>query len=294
MAFTIASEITFINQVLDRIRASQITLADQTSVAALAAYRHWSTTLNSLIRSFEWPFLATRVELSQIKTMTLDSGPTSAWAVDDTITGISSGTTATILAVTSDSEYDLSYISDDFTDGETITNATVSKVYYNGVLVTYEGNTVYTFSTSGTSQVNCGTGYPSVSAKIPDFEWDYQYELPSDFIRLIAIYEDDGADLASERWIREGNRILTNYDSCSIRYIKSITDPADFDPLFSEVLILRMAWKLIPALAGSLAKVDRDDIQKELQSAESKARTICSQENNQTGRADLNLARYGA
>jgi hypothetical protein len=50
---------------------------------------------------------------------------------------------------------------------------------------------------------------------------------------------------------------------------------------------------LIPPLVGSLSKADREDIQKELRSAELKARTICSQENNQTGRADWNLARYG-
>lgn len=294
MAFTTASEITFVNQVMDRLGAAQITLADQTSVEALAAYRHWSTTLNSLIRSFEWPFLATRSTLEQIQEMTLDTQPTSAWSVDDTITGVSSGTTATILAVTSNSEYDLSYISDDFTDGETITNATVSTVYYEGVEVTYGSETVYTFDSSSASQINCASGYPDVSAKTPTFEWDYQYELPSDFSRLISLYEDDGTDYVDERWIREGNRILTNYTTCNVRYIKTITDPDDFDVLFSEVLLLRLAWKLIPVLAGSLSKTDREEIKAELQSVEIKARTVCSQENNQTGRLDWNLARYGS
>jgi hypothetical protein len=294
MAFTTAAEITFINQVLDRIGASQITLADQTSVAALVSFRHWTTTLNALVRSYTWPFLTTRDELSQIKTMTLDASPTSAWSVDDTITGVTSGTTATILAVTSDSQYDLSHISGDFTDGETITNATVSKVYYNGVLVTYGSETVYTFSTSSTYQINCATGYPVVAVKTPDYEWDYQYELPADFMRLIDVYEDDGSDAPYQRWTREGNRILTDYDSCSIRYVQSVTDPGDFDPLFAEVLLLRMAWKLIPLLAGSLSKTNRESIQSELQTVEAKARTVCGQENNQTGRMDLSLARYGS
>lgn len=293
MAFTTAAEISFVNQALDRISASQITLADQTTVAALVSYRHWTTTLDSLTRSFEWPFLAKRAELSQVKEMTLDASPTSAWSVGDTITGITSGTTATILAVTSDSEYDLSHISDDFTDGETITNATVSKVYYNGVLVEYEDETVYNFDSSSAYQINCGTGYPSVSAKTPDYEWTYQYELPSDFSRLICVYEDDGSDAVNERWIREGNRILTDYDTCNIRYIQTVTDPSDFDPLFSEVMLLRLAWKLIPPLAGSMSQVNREQILKDLQSAESKARTVCFQENNQTGRQDWNLARYG-
>lgn len=294
MAFTTASEITFINQVLDRLGAGQITLADQTSVQANAAFRHWSTTLNSLIRSFQWPFLITRDTLAQIKTMTLDQRPTAAWSVDDDITGIASGTTATILAVTSDSEYDLSYISDDFTDGETITNATVATIYYEGVEVTYDSNTVYFYDTSSSYQINCATGYPDVSAKAPEYEWDYQYELPTDFARLISVYEDDGTDLPDERWTREGNRILTNYSTCRIKYIKLITDPNDFDSLFAEVLLLRLALKLINPLAGRMAKVSRNEIKEELKELEAKARAISMQENNQTGRADLLLARYGA
>lgn len=294
MAFTTAAEIAFVNQVLDRIEAAQISLAVQTSVEAKAAFRHWTATLNALIRSFTWPFLTTRAELKQVQTILLHAMPTAAWAVGDTITGLSSGTTATILAVISNSEYDLAYLSGDFTDGETITNATVSTLYYEGVAVEYEDETVYSFDSSAAYQVNCATGYPYVSVKTPTYEWAYQYELPTDFMRLVDVYEDDGTDALDDRWIREGNRILTNYTTCSIRYIKTITDPAGFDPLFAEVMLLRLAWKLIPPLAGSMSKTDRDGIQKELQTAERKARTICEQENNQTGRADWTLARYGS
>lgn len=294
MAFTTAAEIAFVNQVLDRLEAGQITLADQTSVEAKTAYRHWTTTLNSLIRSFEWPFLATRTELKQIQTIVLNEKPTAAWVVGDVITGLSSGTTATILAVTSDSEYDLAYLSGDFTDGETITNGTISTVYYNGVTVEFEDETVYNFDSSSAEQINCATGYPVVAVKTPDYEWAYQYELPTDFMRLVDVYEDDGTDNLDDRWTRESNRILTNYNTCNIRYIKTITDPAAFDPLFAEVMLLRLAWKLIPALAGSLSRADREGIQTELRRVEGKARTICEQENNQTGRTDWTLARYGS
>jgi hypothetical protein len=60
------------------------------------------------------------------------------------------------------------------------------------------------------------------------------------------------------------------------------------------LLLLRMAWKLIPPLAGTMAKVDRDEIWRDLQATEARARSVSSQENNQTGRMDWNLARYGA
>jgi hypothetical protein len=268
MAFTTASEIGFVNQVLDRIEAGQITLADQTSVEALAAFRHWSTTLNALIRSYEWPFLTGRAELVQIETLTLDDTPDpAAFTVGATLTGGSSGTTATVLEKTSDTVYIVAYTSGDWTDGETITD--------------------------GTNSLDCAAGYPTATATTPTFEWTYQYELPTDFARLISIYEDDGTDDVDKRWVREGNRILTNYTSCNIRYVKTITDPDDFDPLFAEVMLLRLAWKLIPPLAGAMSKADREDIQRELQTVESKARTVCAQENNQTGRTDWNLARYG-
>ncbi len=269
MAFTTASEINFINQVLDRIGAGQITLAGQTSREALSAFRHWPTTLASLIRSFEWPFLTDRTELVAVQTLTVDSSPTAAaWAAGATLTGGSSGTTATVLSKTSNTVYVIAYLSGDFTDGEVISD--------------------------GTNSVDCAAGYPTVAVTTPAFEWTYQYELPSDFSRLIKIYEDDGTDDVNQRWVREGHRILTHYTTCHIRYVKTVTDPADFDPLFAEVLLLRMAQKLIPPLAGTLSKTDRDSLQQELQQVEAKARTVCTQEDNQTGRADWTLARYGS
>lgn len=268
MAFTTASEISFVNQVLDRFSAGQITLADQTSVEALAAYRHWATTLDALTRSFEWPFLTKRDELVQIQNLTLDSTPSpAAFSVGATLTGATSGTTCTVLTVTSATVYEIAYLSGDFTDSEVISD--------------------------GTNSLDCAADYPTVAVSTPDFEWTYQYELPTDFSRLISVYEQADADAVSSRWTREGNRILTNYDTCSIRYIHTVTDPDDFGPLFSEVMILRLAWKLIPAVAGTMSQKTRQEIWEELKSLESKARTVCAQENNVTGRDDTNLARYG-
>jgi hypothetical protein len=268
MAFTTASEISFVNQVMDRLGAAQITLAAQTNVEALAAFRHWTTTLNALVRSYQWPFLTDRATLIQIETLTLDSSPApAAFSAGATLTGGTSGTTATVLEVTSTTVYVVAYTSGDWTDGEVISD--------------------------GTNSLDCATGYPTTAVTTPTYKWTYQYELPTDFGRLIDVYEDDGTDLIDDRWTREGNRILTDYTTCNIRYVKLITDPDDFAPLFKEVLILQLALKLIPILGGSLSKTDREIIQQQLQTVEAKARTVCGQENNQTGRADWNLARYG-
>jgi hypothetical protein len=270
MAFTTASEITFINQVMDRLSAAQITLDDQTTPEAKTAFRHWSTTLNSLTRSYAWPFLSTRAELVQIETLTLDSSPTpAAFAVGAVITGGTSATTATILGVTSSTVYDVGYLSGDWTDGETITDD----------------------ADTPNSRV-CAAGYPTTAVATPTYKWTYQYELPTNFSRLISVYEDDGTDPVDCRWSREGHRILTDYSTCSIKYVTTVSDPSDFDPLFAEVAILQLAWKLIPPLAGDMSRINRDQIWRELNAAISKARCVCSQEDNQTGRQTFNLARF--
>lgn len=294
MAFTLQAEIDLVNETLDRLAVGNISLASQSDVKGVAANLHYARTLAALFRSYEWPFLTTQAELSIIKTLILDKSPTSAWAVEDTITGISSGTTAEILTVTSDSEYEIIHISGDFTAGETITNATVYEVYYEGVLVEYEDETVYWYDESDAEQVVCGSGFPSVSTLTPNHKWTYQYHLPNDFSRLIKIYEDDGTDYENERWTRQGDKILTHYDTMNIDYIKTITDPSDFDPLFAEVLILRLALKLIPPLIGIKSPQLTAEIKDELRLVEAKARVVCAQENNQTGRSDFNLARFGS
>lgn len=267
MAFTTESEITLVNQVFDRLSAGQITLVDQTSVEAKVAFRHWSTTLNSLTRSFLWPFLIERQALVQIETLTLDAAPTpAAFSVGATLTGGTSGTTATVLEVTSDTVYVVAFTSGDWTDGEIISD--------------------------GTNSRDCAAGYPTTAVTTPLYQWTFQYELPTDLSRIVNIYEDDGSDYEWDRWTREGTRVLTNYSTVNMKYVKTVTDPDDFDPMFSELLILRLAWKLMPSLAGTMSRSSRDELWRELQLMQGKAASVCYQENNQTGRKDWNLARY--
>ena len=288
-----AAELTIVNQANDRVGIGQIAFATQTTLPALTAIRHYEQTRNSLLESFEWPFAVDREELGKISTIVLDAEPgPDNWAVGDTITGISSGTTAEILAVTSGTEYEIIHLSGDFTDGETITNATISTVTWEGVAVVYGDDEVYWYDDSD-DQTNCGTGFPDVDGITPDFEWTHQYHLPNDFLRLKKIYEDDGTERPGNRWEREGQRILTDYDTCHIKYIKKVTDPDDFDPLFTEVLILRTALKLTPPLAGTKTNPLKADIKEDLRAVQTKARLVAAQETNVSGRDDWDLARYG-
>jgi len=90
----------------------------------------------------------------------------------------------------------------------------------------------------------------SADTETPEFEWSYQYALPSDFMRLKSIYENGVTNINYRNYAIEGNLLLTDESSMSIRYIKKITDPTKFDELFVEGLVLKLALKLL-SLSGA-------------------------------------------
>ncbi len=296
MAFTLQAEIDLVNQALDRISAGNISLTSQSDVKGVAANLHYTRIRDSLLRSYEWNFARKRATLSIINKITLETKPEpSAWVVGDVITGVESGTTGTIVTVLSEIEYEVAYMTGDFTDGEVIASATVYGLTYNGAPLYYEDEDelLVWYDSSGESQVACNAGYPIVEASAPDFEWAYQYLLPSDYLRLIKVYEDDGTDDPEMRYHPEGNRILTNYTELNIRYVSKVTDTTLFDPLFYELFVLKLALALVNPLAGTKAADLKEEIRRDLLVVEARARCISAQESNTTGRDDFNLARYG-
>lgn len=307
MALT-ALEIEICNTALDRIGASIFTLSNQaTSVTGLACARHYEKTRDSLLRSYEWPWASTRAILSQTYLFTLNDMPTEEWEIGDTITGITSGATAQILELNSPSEYKIIYLDGTFEEGETVTNSTVEAVLYNGVTLTWEDEDVVWFETAGYSQVVADSTHPVVATIVPHYKWSFQYRLPEDFLRLREVYEydcsypsncngkymNDTSCHCSDRYEIEGQYILTDYDTLNIQYVQKITDPDKFDILFRETLVLRLAMKLVPTLAGTKAPELTADIRDELFRAEGRARCIAGQENNTTGQESFNTARYG-
>ena len=94
----------------------------------------------------------------------------------------------------------------------------------------------------------------------PTFGWDHQYQLPADLLRLDYVTDEEvitldyisyqTADAKYVSWEREGDVILSNWDTCYILYIKLLTDTAKFTPLMIEAIYT----KLGAALAGKLAQ----------------------------------------
>ena len=116
-------------------------------------------------------------------------------------------------------------------------------------------------------------------------EYDNQFILPTDFLRLKSVFGNNYTATENTKYTFaiEGDRLLTNESSVDIRYIKKVTDPTKFDPLFVEVLILSLALKMLPALAGGDSKLYKD-IQTELRLLVPSVRTLDRQETNTIGR----------
>jgi hypothetical protein len=92
----------------------------------------------------------------------------------------------------------------------------------------------------------------------PDFEWDYQYALPADYLGSLndSLYNPvlDGT------FAIEGNKLLTNEETVYFKYTKRITDTTLFTPMFVEALYLKLAMAAasrITALRGR--KIDLFD-----------------------------------
>lgn len=77
-----------------------------------------------------------------------------------------------------------------------------------------------------------------------DVEHEYQYNLPSDFIRLLKVYDDPTYKL------KDGS-VFTNYPSCRIRYIFDSTDPVKWDSAFVDVVAYKLATEIAYALTKS-------------------------------------------
>lgn len=120
----------------------------------------------------------------------------------------------------------------------------------------------------------------SENTTAPNHEWANAFDLPADFIRLKKIY-----DMDINSYSLEGNQILTDDDTIQIEYVAQITDPALFDELFTEIFVLQLAIKLLPALAGAGASESllMKNLQGELIVATRLARRIDRQEGNNSG-----------
>ena len=101
-------------------------------------------------------------------------------------------------------------------------------------------------------------------AATPDSDYDRQFQLPNDFLRLLPGGDIvDTADLSDVRggvsalYSIEGRTLLTNLPApLSIRYMKDVTDPTIFDAAFVEAFAAKLAESVCEEITSSSAKLD--------------------------------------
>jgi len=86
-------------------------------------------------------------------------------------------------------------------------------------------------------------------------EFDYKYALPSDYLKLLDILDDEtyaihrNYKLATLEYRIEGNRLLIDLSPCYIRYIKRVTAPNLYPESFSSAFVYSIAAKIAPRLS---------------------------------------------
>lgn len=93
-------------------------------------------------------------------------------------------------------------------------------------------------------------------AAAPVFDFDYQFPLPADYVKMMKPVLDTGIPDPLCDWEVEKGVILTNNngDTLNFRYIADVTDVTTFNPIFFEALAMQMAFAMCEELTNSTSK----------------------------------------
>jgi hypothetical protein len=86
----------------------------------------------------------------------------------------------------------------------------------------------------------------------PAFGFEYQFEIPSDWIRTSELdIDEDGY-----KWSQEDNKILTDEESVYMKYVYFLNNPAKWDSQLTECVEAFLAYKLSLGIAGKVSYKD--------------------------------------
>lgn len=97
------------------------------------------------------------------------------------------------------------------------------------------------------SFATCTANLQSSENTSPGSMHQLRHCLPADCLRVLAVN--------TRSWTLRGRAIYTTTPGVRLLYIADVEDPALFEPLFTEALTLRLAWKLcIPLINSTTAR----------------------------------------
>jgi hypothetical protein len=99
----------------------------------------------------------------------------------------------------------------------------------------------------------------------PEFGFSYQYQLPSDCLRVIGMSLDADFEI-------EGEALLTDETEVRIKYVYDVTDVSLFDALFRRALVRRLAADLAYPLTRKRTKEEEMILLYERAMAKAKAK----------------------
>jgi hypothetical protein len=88
------------------------------------------------------------------------------------------------------------------------------------------------------------------TALTTEFSWTFQYALPTDCLRVLAMNAWD-VGKRDGVWEIEGRYLMTDAETCQIKYISRVEDCNLFDSLFVEALSIKLASKIALPVNGS-------------------------------------------
>lgn len=122
----------------------------------------------------------------------------------------------------------------------------------------------------------------------PPFDWAYQYTLPGDFMKPLAVGEAG----AEEAFKVEGRKILCDVNPCYLRYVYRNENPASWDSMLVRAAELEMASAMAYGITQSASL--RDSYRQEALLHLKRARAVDGQDDTpeMLGNERLLTARY--
>lgn len=81
-------------------------------------------------------------------------------------------------------------------------------------------------------------------ATAPAFGWDYAYQLPPTFLRLVKLNGVDYRGQPGDDHEIEGRTLLTDQATADIEFIAYKDETADYDPLFVKAIVAKLAAEI--------------------------------------------------
>ena len=191
----------------------------------------------------DWAFSRERVNLQdmdKVFRIDINSSPDpAAWSVGATLTGATSGATATVKKVISSTAYWITEPSTDWEDGEVISD--------------------------GTNLLDVAAGYPETDEVVHE-NWEYCYVTPTDELNF-RFLADKYSDKRKYPRDRQGIFLFTNQTDAVYVYNKKIeesdgvADVTGFKMWFQRLISARMAFIMAPNVTENQriqAKVDKE------------------------------------